>query len=142
MNRQRSRCRAMARSSDAGWLELLLSPPESLAAAIVHRQPSLLIKPTRLASCATAQGGISPYFIEVLSDVSLSARVEPIPFTMTMIASAMLAAIKQYSIAVAPDSSCQNLTTQCFMMLFLFLLRPLRTFRPGSTIGIQTAKDA
>ena len=33
----------------------------------------------------------------------------PSPFTAAMIASAMPAAIKPYSIAVAPDSSCRNL---------------------------------
>src|SRR5258705_4545052 len=45
------------------------------------------------------------YFNEVLIDVNLSFRLVPRPLTTAMIASAMPAAIKPYSIAVAPDSS-------------------------------------
>ena len=48
------------------------------------------------------------YFNEVLIEVNLSFIVVPRPFTTVMIASAMPAAIRPYSIAVAPDSSDQN----------------------------------
>ena len=48
------------------------------------------------------------YFKEVLIDVNLSFREVPRPFTTVMIARAIPAAIRPYSIAVAPDSSNQN----------------------------------
>ena len=43
------------------------------------------------------------YFNEVLIELKLVLSVEPRPFTAAMIASAIPAAIKPYSIAVAPD---------------------------------------
>jgi hypothetical protein len=51
------------------------------------------------------------YFNEVLIDANFVFRWEPIPLTTAMIASEMPAAIKPYSIAVAPDSSARNLRT-------------------------------
>ena len=54
------------------------------------------------------------YFSEVLIEVNWVFRVVPKPFTTAIIASAMPAAIKPYSIAVAPDSSAKNL----FMLYF------------------------
>ena len=51
------------------------------------------------------------YFSELLIDVNIVLRLVPKPFTTAMIASAMPAAIKPYSIAVAPDSSDRNLKT-------------------------------
>ncbi len=41
--------------------------------------------------------------------MNLVFRLVPRPFTMAMIASEMPAAIKPYSMAVAPDSSARNL---------------------------------
>jgi hypothetical protein len=58
--------------------------------------------------CSISRKG---YFSELLIDVNIVLRLEPRPFTMAMIASAMPAAIKPYSIAVAPDSSERNLQT-------------------------------
>jgi hypothetical protein len=49
------------------------------------------------------------YFNDVLMDVNLVLSFAPSPFTTTIMASAMPAAIKPYSIAVAPDSSARNL---------------------------------
>ena len=49
------------------------------------------------------------YFKELEIDVKLVFRVVPRPFTTAMIASEMPAAIKPYSMAVAPDSSEKNL---------------------------------
>ena len=43
------------------------------------------------------------YFSEVLMLLKVVLSVEPRPFTAAMIASAIPAAIKPYSIAVAPD---------------------------------------
>jgi hypothetical protein len=48
------------------------------------------------------------YFKEVLIEVNFSFMVVPRPFTTVMIARAIPAAIRPYSIAVAPDSSDQN----------------------------------
>jgi hypothetical protein len=53
--------------------------------------------------------GAPDYFSEVLIDVNLSLMLEPRPLTMAMIAREMPAAIRPYSIAVAPDSSDKNL---------------------------------
>jgi hypothetical protein len=50
-----------------------------------------------------------PYFREVLTEVNLVLSLAPIPLTTAMIASAMPAAIRPYSIAVAPVSSARNL---------------------------------
>jgi len=45
------------------------------------------------------------HFNELLTEVNLSLRLLPKPFTTAIIASAIPAAIRPYSIAVAPDSS-------------------------------------
>jgi hypothetical protein len=60
------------------------------------------------------RAGIKAYFSEVLIEVNLSLRLVPKPFTMAIIASEMPAAIRPYSIAVAPDSSDRNFRTFCF----------------------------
>jgi len=49
------------------------------------------------------------YFSEVLTEVNTPLRLEPTPLTAVMIAMAMPAAIRPYSMAVAPDSSDKNL---------------------------------
>ena len=56
------------------------------------------------------------YFKEVLMVVKFVLSWLPTPFTAAMIAIAMPAAIKPYSIAVAPDSSFKNLTTKAFIV--------------------------
>jgi hypothetical protein len=53
------------------------------------------------------QGG--GYFSELLMEVNLLLSLEPMPFTTLMIASEIPAAIKPYSMAVAPLSSRKNL---------------------------------
>ena len=50
----------------------------------------------------------SDYFNEVLSDVNLSLRLLPRPFTAAMMAIEIPAVSKPYSIAVAPFSSDKN----------------------------------
>jgi hypothetical protein len=52
--------------------------------------------------------GRNAYFSELLIDVNWVLRFVPRPFTAAMIASEMPAAIRPYSIAVAPDSSDRN----------------------------------
>lgn len=54
------------------------------------------------------------YFKELLIEPNLSFMVVPRLFTTVMIASAIPAAIRPYSIAVAPDSSDQNFETMRF----------------------------
>ena len=54
------------------------------------------------------------YFKELLTEPNLSFIVVPRLFTTVMIASAIPAAIRPYSIAVAPDSSDQNFETMRF----------------------------
>lgn len=54
--------------------------------------------------------GIRYHFKEVLIAVNWTLRFEPRLFTAAIIASAMPAAIRPYSIAVAPDSSDKNFT--------------------------------
>src|ERR1043166_5116612 len=49
------------------------------------------------------------YFSDELMSVNLEFTVPPRPLTMAMMASAMPAAIRPYSIAVAPDSSDRKL---------------------------------
>ena len=49
------------------------------------------------------------YFSELLTEVNLSFRFDPRPLTTAMIANAIPAAIRPYSIAVAPDSSDKKL---------------------------------
>jgi hypothetical protein len=64
-------------------------------------------------SIASSARGISigspgSYFSELLMAVNLVFSLAPMPFTILMMASEMPAAIKPYSIAVAPFSSRKN----------------------------------
>ena len=54
-------------------------------------------------------GAPETYFNEVLIAVNLLLSLEPSPFTTVMMASAMPAAIRPYSMAVAAVSSFKNL---------------------------------
>ncbi len=54
------------------------------------------------------------YLSELLIDMKLALRVPPSKLTTAIIASEMPAAIRPYSIAVAPDSSDQNLEKRRF----------------------------
>jgi hypothetical protein len=51
----------------------------------------------------------SGYFNDELIDPKFVFSVEPIPLTAVMITTLMPTAMRQYSIAVAPDSSLRNL---------------------------------
>src|ERR1700727_1714776 len=59
---------------------------------------------------------IAVYFSELLIDVNLVFRLVPRPLTTAMIASAMPAAIRPYSIAVAPLSSLRNRYMSCMVV--------------------------
>src|SRR5689334_17263931 len=54
------------------------------------------------------------YFSDVFTEVNFSLRFVPRPLTTAMIAREMPAAIRPYSIAVAPDSSDKNFEKTCF----------------------------
>ena len=55
------------------------------------------------------------YFSDELMSVNLVFRLVPRPLTTAMMASEMPAAIRPYSMAVAPDSSAQNFERNRFM---------------------------
>src|SRR3569832_316782 len=55
------------------------------------------------------------YFSEALIELNLPFRVVPRPFTAAMIASEMPAAIRPYSMAVAPDSSFMKRARRFFI---------------------------
>src|SRR5262245_54149441 len=55
------------------------------------------------------------YLSEPLIKVNLACRLVPSPLTIAMIASAMPAAIRPYSIAVAPDSSFTKRASRFFI---------------------------
>src|SRR6186997_2846913 len=71
----------------------------------------------RPRTCRGLKGELATiaYLSEVLIEVNLLNRLVPRPFTMVMIASEMPAAIRPYSIAVAPDSSF----TKCAIRFFI-----------------------
>lgn len=60
------------------------------------------------AAALPLRKGAPGYFRELLIEVNLSLRFVPRPFTTAIIASEMPAAIRPYSMAVAPDSSDKN----------------------------------
>jgi hypothetical protein len=63
----------------------------------------------------------SLYLSELLIEVKLVLMVPPSVLTMAIIASEMPAAIRPYSIAVAPDSSDQNLSKRRFNLTSRYL---------------------
>ena len=67
-------------------------------------------------ACAVAFGGAQAlnYFRELLIDENMPLRFVPKPLTAAMIARAIPAAIKPYSIAVAPELSDRNLRKHRF----------------------------
>ena len=73
--------------------------------------------------CPRWEMGGRNYFKELLIEPNLSLMVVPRLFTTVMIASAIPAAIRPYSIAVAPDSSDQNFETIRFKTRLHFHLK-------------------
>jgi hypothetical protein len=71
------------------------------------------------AASLVPRGKSFDYFSELLIEVNLLLRLVPKPFTATMIAIEMPAAIRPYSMAVAPDSSLQNLERSLIVLLAL-----------------------
>ena len=57
---------------------------------------------------------LTDYFSEELIEVNMVFRLLPRLFTMVIMARAIPAAIRPYSIAVAPDSSDRNFKKLCF----------------------------
>lgn len=76
-----------------------------------HLQRMLLRKGDDLRAPASEQKSRQPirrYFSDEFTEVKLLFSVEPMPLTATTITMLMPAAIRQYSMAVAPDSSPKN----------------------------------
>ena len=73
------------------------------------------------------------YLSELLIDVNLVLSLLPRPFTTAMIASAMPAAIRPYSMAVAPDSSAKNAR-----MVFTIPKRRRWALIPNESIRVDT----
>ena len=69
------------------------------------------------------------YFNAVLTLLNSVLRLVPTPLTAVMIAIAIPAAIRPYSIAVAPDSSDKNLKKQRFTLILQILGWPSVAFR-------------
>jgi hypothetical protein len=80
------------------------------------------------------------YFSEVLIESKLVLSLEPTPCTAVMMAIAMPAAIRPYSIAVAPDSSLKNAKTKVFMMVQTPLLM-IRSWGIPGAIRVFTGKN-
>jgi hypothetical protein len=66
-------------------------------------------------TCDEAMQQQNIYFNEVLIEVNVVFRLVPMLLTAVMITIEMPAAIRPYSMAVAPDSSFQNLKKERFM---------------------------
>ena len=60
---------------------------------------------------------LANYFRELLMDVNMPLRLLPRPLTIAIMAREMPAAIRPYSIAVAPESFRQKLKTDFFILL-------------------------
>ncbi|MET4042500.1 hypothetical protein ABIB68_001425 [Bradyrhizobium sp. F1.2.2] len=89
---------------------------------------------------APPEMGGGNYFKEVLIEVNFSFIVVPRPFTTVMIASAIPAAIRPYSIAVAPESSVQNFKIMRFKsrLLFHFELCGLPNIRKFTSYNLRS----
>jgi hypothetical protein len=78
------------------------------------------------------------YFNAVLTLLNSVLRLVPTPLTAVMIAIAIPAAIRPYSIAVAPDSSDQNFTKKRFTLILQILCwlqsRPRKYTRPSKVV--------
>ena|SRR6266496_2074588 len=79
-----------------------------------------------------SQYDVDAYFIWVVTLLNVFDNFVPRPFTTVMIATEMPAAIRPYSMAVAPDSSLAKRVTRDFMGRFLLIHSGcLSTLRPG-----------
>ena len=74
-----------------------------------------------MPACQLAIVERSGYFNDVLTESKLVLSLLPTPCTAVMIAMAIPAAIKPYSIAVAPDSFLKNVKMRDFMSSDLVL---------------------
>jgi hypothetical protein len=86
-----------------------------------HRSPALVAdkspaeaSPAGLSFVDPARAGAERYFSELLMAVYCVFRFVPSPLTTAIMASAIPAAIRPYSIAVAPDSSDKKFSNSRF----------------------------
>jgi hypothetical protein len=98
------------------------------------------LESSRMENRPRREMGGGNYFKELLIEVNLSFMVVPRPFTTVMIASAMPAAIRPYSIAVAPESSVQNFKIMRFKsrLLFHFKLCGLPNTRKSTWYNLRS----
>jgi hypothetical protein len=61
----------------------------------------------------------------------------PVLATAAMMTTAINAAIRPYSMAVAPSSSCQNANAICFIVLMIFSIVVLKTSAPFRTLLLR-----
>jgi len=81
--------------------------------------------------------GVFLYFSDVLIVPKVPLSLVPTPCTETIIAIAIPAAIKPYSIAVAPDSSLKNARVRDFMVVPNLCL-PLEALSHSGTLAHGT----
>ena len=81
--------------------------------------------------------GVFLYFSDVLIVPKVPLSLVPTPCTETIIAIAIPAAIKPYSIAVAPDSSLKNARVRDFMVVPNLCL-PLQALSHSGTLAHGT----
>src|SRR5215475_11839657 len=97
--------------------------------------------PRRRRRGTQARGGAYLSWVEMVSNLEL--RLEPIAFTLAMMTIEMPAAIRPYSIAVAPDSSFRNAKTldmrhtPCGPMQRQDSGMPLTTLSRGHRIAVR-----
>src|ERR1700682_1969680 len=110
------RGRILLRCGSAFALSLPSLGVSSLDLGRLFTQAALFLVRMTVAAAGFFAGPrrLQDYFSELLIEVNLSLRLVPKPFTTAIIASAIPAAIRPYSIAVAPDSSDRNCRTFCF----------------------------
>lgn len=107
-------------SYDTGSDDRLDLPPNDFARQGQFPQRAAVEKPSMKKIGPRWEKGGRNYFKELLTEPNLSFKVVPRLFTTVMIASAIPAAIRPYSIAVAPDSSDQNFKTMRFKIRLHF----------------------
>jgi hypothetical protein len=82
------------------------------------------------------ESSAADYFRLVLTLLNMLVRALPVPFTAAIIATAMPAAIKPYSIAVAPDSSDRKLKNLRFK--FVSIRMVLNRINGRKTYGTES----
>ncbi|MGF6713113.1 hypothetical protein ABIB77_000316 [Bradyrhizobium sp. i1.14.1] len=78
----------------------------------------------RITRCFPENAVCEIYFSEPAIVLNVPLKFVPTPFTAAMMAMAMPVAISPYSMAVAPDSFCKNLTIKAFIAALPLVVMP------------------